>query len=264
MSVYYAGIGSRETPDKILEFMTELGKYFSCKNYILRSGGAEGADSSFEKGCDLVNGNKEIYLPWYKFNNSNSNLVVKQGLAFEIAKQFHPYYDNLSEGAKKLQARNTHQVLGLDFKTYSNFIICYTKNGSGNGGTGQAIRIANHFNISVLDLGKYNSINEVKLNTYEFLRLNNFDKLNRKCTVVNRHKEEYDIYIGRGTKWGNPFEMKNNSIEERNRVCNEFEKYFWTTNLPSQLFELKGKRLGCSCKPLRCHGDFLANEVNKL
>lgn len=85
-----------------------------------------------------------------------------------------------------------------------------------------------------------------------------------ECTVVNIKISKCDVYIGRGSKWGNPFKMKNSSKKERDRVCDEFEKYFWTSNLPSQLYQLKGKKLGCYCKPLRCHGDFLAREVNRL
>lgn len=82
------------------------------------------------------------------------------------------------------------------------------------------------------------------------------------CKVVNLRKEKHDIYIGRGSKWGNPFKMKNTSEEERNRVCDEYEKWFWTTDMVNDLHELKGKVLGCYCKPLRCHGDFLVREVN--
>ncbi len=82
--------------------------------------------------------------------------------------------------------------------------------------------------------------------------------------VVNLKKERYDVYIGRGSKWGNPFKMKDWSDAERNRVCDEYEKWFWTTDLPTQLFELKDKTLGCYCKPKRCHGDFLAKIANEL
>lgn len=56
--------------------------------------------------------------------------------------------------------------------------------------------------------------------------------------------------------------MKNSSSKERDRVCDEYEKWFWTTDLVNDLSELKGKILGCYCKPLRCHGDFLAKIVN--
>lgn len=41
--------------------------------------------------------------------------------------------------------------------------------------------------------------------------------------VVNKYKEPFDVYIRRGSKWGNPFNMRNKSDEERNRVCDEYE-----------------------------------------
>jgi len=80
--------------------------------------------------------------------------------------------------------------------------------------------------------------------------------------VVNLKTEKYDVYIGRGSKWGNPFPMKNRSRKERDRVCDKYEKWFWTTDLPGQIHELKNKTLGCYCKPERCHGDFLAELAN--
>jgi DNA polymerase-3 subunit epsilon len=82
--------------------------------------------------------------------------------------------------------------------------------------------------------------------------------------AVNKYKEPYDIYIGRGSKWGNPYAMKDRTLAERDRVCDLYEIYFWTTDLPMFLYELIGKRLGCFCKGLRCHGDFLASEANKV
>lgn len=85
----------------------------------------------------------------------------------------------------------------------------------------------------------------------------------RICTVVNLRREPYDVYIGRGSKWGNPFMMQNNSKDERDYACDAYEKYFYRAGLDKHLHELKGKRLGCYCKPLRCHGDFLAKLVNE-
>lgn len=82
------------------------------------------------------------------------------------------------------------------------------------------------------------------------------------CKVVNLKKEPYDIYIGRGSKWGNPFKMKNYSQEERDRVCDAYETWFWSSGLAKDLYELEDKILGCYCKPLKCHGDFLASLVN--
>lgn len=81
--------------------------------------------------------------------------------------------------------------------------------------------------------------------------------------VVNIRNSQYDVYIGRGSKWGNPFKMKNSSDEERERVCKEYEKYFWTTNLINDIGELKNKKLGCYCSPKKCHGDFLKELAEK-
>ena len=54
--IRYSGIGSRETPDNVLVVMEKLGAAFAKKGFVLRSGGADGADSAFERGCDSANG----------------------------------------------------------------------------------------------------------------------------------------------------------------------------------------------------------------
>jgi len=56
MNIYYAGIGSRQTPDWCLKIFEELGAKLAEEGYILRSGHAEGSDMAFEKGCNKVNG----------------------------------------------------------------------------------------------------------------------------------------------------------------------------------------------------------------
>lgn len=83
-----------------------------------------------------------------------------------------------------------------------------------------------------------------------------------QCKAINRYKEKEDVYIGRGSKWGNPFVLGKDGT--RDEVCDKYEAYFWTTNLKDSLHELKGKKLGCFCKPQRCHGDFIAKLVNEL
>ena len=165
---YYAGIGSRETPQYILNYFEKVATFLAKRGFILRSGGAKGADQAFEKGCNKVNGKKEIYLPWKGFEGSNSDLVVTLKEAFEIAEQFHPYWSKLSEGAKKLQARNSHQVFGKELDNLSDFILCWTKNGKGEGGTGQAIRIAKAYNIPIFDAGNYADLSEMKLALRQF------------------------------------------------------------------------------------------------
>lgn len=175
---YYAGIGSRDCPLEVLKAMNSLASWLSKRGYILRSGGAEGSDRAFEEGCDLADGKKEIFLPWRKFNNSNSNLYLWENLfeyynqseMVEIARKYHPYFDKLKDGAKRLIIRDAFQVLGGNLDNPSDFIICYTKNGSGSGGTGQAIRIAKGYNIPVFDFGKYESIEEARREFMIFIK----------------------------------------------------------------------------------------------
>ena len=158
--IIYAGIGSRDTPKEFLKYFTEIGSCFGGCGYILRSGGADGCDLAFEKGCDMRHGKKEIYLPWSGFNNSTSKLVVNNIRAFDIAKKYHPYWEKLSQGAKKLQARNSHQILGLDLKTPCDFVLCWTKDGKLKGGTSQALRIALDYNIPIFNFGNYDTVKD--------------------------------------------------------------------------------------------------------
>jgi hypothetical protein len=75
--------------------------------------------------------------------------------------------------------------------------------------------------------------------------------------VVHCKKEKYDVYIGRPSKWGNPFEIGKDGTREE--VIEKYKKYLLSRpNLLKDISELKGKILGCWCKPLACHGDILA------
>ena len=76
-----------------------------------------------------------------------------------------------------------------------------------------------------------------------------------KTQVVNIKNSAYDIYIGRGSKWGNPFYMSKES--DRAKVIELYEHYARQKFTKTELQELVGKRLGCHCKPKPCHGDVL-------
>lgn len=61
------------------------------------------------------------------------------------------------------------------------------------------------------------------------------------------------VYIGRPSKWGNPFQSGN-----RARDLADYEAYLRRSpELLEALAELSGKYLGCFCKPKACHGDIL-------
>ena len=153
---YYAGIGSRTTPLPIIKLMDDAALFLGHKGWVLRSGGAEGADSAFERGAKKFE--KEIYLPWEYFNNNTSDLFAKNlpnlFKAREIASNYHPSWDRLSGVVKNLMARNCYQILGKTLDTPVDLVICYckVKNGEWQGGTGQALRHASDLNIPIINL----------------------------------------------------------------------------------------------------------------
>ena len=57
--------------------------------------------------------------------------------------------------------RNTFQVLGKNLVNPSKFILCWTPNGKITGGTGQALRIAEHFEIPIINMYFENWFNEL-------------------------------------------------------------------------------------------------------
>ena len=145
----YAGIGSRQTPDEILRKFEELGRIFAEQELVLRSGGADGADSAFERGCDQVSGPKEIFLPWDGFNGNPSPLSNPPEEAFDMASKVHPGWHYLKQGARCLHARNCQQVLGVNLDSPVAFVVCYTKLDAG--GTLQALRIASQKKIPIFN-----------------------------------------------------------------------------------------------------------------
>lgn len=79
-----------------------------------------------------------------------------------------------------------------------------------------------------------------------------------RTRVVHCEHDEYDVYIGRPSKWANPFKIGDYS---RKAAIAKYRE--WIMNSPDaaelrdDLHELKGKVLGCWCKPKECHGDVL-------
>lgn len=80
--------------------------------------------------------------------------------------------------------------------------------------------------------------------------------------VVHCRREKYDVYIGRPSKWGNPFVLAKadgNKAEARLAVIAKYEAWLREQpDLMASLHELRGKTLGCWCAPKSCHGDVLA------
>ena len=153
MSLYYAGIGSRKTPLYAITMLTYVAKCLANRGWILRSGGANGADKAFEVGCDEADGMADIYLPWPLFNGHASDLHSISTQAMAMAEKYHPAWGRCSPAARKFHARNCYQILGQTLVAPVEFVVCWTPNGEITGGTGQALRIALDHNIPIFNFG---------------------------------------------------------------------------------------------------------------
>lgn len=173
---YYTGVGSRETPAVILDLMQEIAFKLACDGYVLRSGGADGADLAFQKGWER--GKRltpaEIFIPWDGFNGLSHgqdgvvytlNRMPNSQQAERIAAEIHPVWDRLSRGAKALHTRNIYQVLGKTLDEPSRFLICYakpTKTGV-SGGTNTAVQVALQHGVKVFNLYEQENIERFEL-----------------------------------------------------------------------------------------------------
>jgi len=176
----YAGIGSRETPQDVLDDMTAMATKLEERGFTLRSGFAGGADTAFELGTtrdDL----REIFAPWKGFGADPTSKYDKprwdqirrhegitgkpfvpakatllQGAiakkAEEMASEHHPNWERLGNGPRMLHSRNMGQVYGPNLDAPARFELAYTIDGQATGGTGQAIRVAESADIKVLNL----------------------------------------------------------------------------------------------------------------
>lgn len=86
-----------------------------------------------------------------------------------------------------------------------------------------------------------------------------------ETTVVNLNRDAYDVYIGRAGKghdgyFGNPFPI--NATCSRTQAIRRYQRYFHDRistepEFKRRVLALRGKRLGCFCRPYPCHGDVI-------
>ncbi len=84
------------------------------------------------------------------------------------------------------------------------------------------------------------------------------------CKVLNKRVNGVPagaVYIGRGSKWGNPFRIGPDG--DRAAFIAKHERWLADQrNLLRALDELRGRDLVCFCAPLPCHGDLLHRLAN--
>lgn len=153
MIKYFTGIGSRETPLEIGYLISQIAYKLAKQNYILRSGGALGADKFFEYGCDAAKGKKEIYRPGNENNIERNIKELKEALKYDNIN-----YEYITEDTRLLLRRNVNQILGDSLENEylkSSFCIFWTPILDiyrKAGGTRIAVRIADKYNIPLFNL----------------------------------------------------------------------------------------------------------------
>lgn len=131
MANCYAGIGSRETPENTLFMMQLIAGFLDSKGFLLRSGGAKGADTAFETGAVA----KTVFYAKHWIHNGvrhgppekNRNIYFESywSLAYSITcKYYHSDLTKRPQYVRDLMTRNVFQVLGYDLNTHSDFVIC--------------------------------------------------------------------------------------------------------------------------------------------
>lgn len=88
-----------------------------------------------------------------------------------------------------------------------------------------------------------------------------------KTTVVNMRHEDCDVPVARGlSRWGNPFKIGVHGT--RTEVIALYEEWLLCEledpDNVTEFLKLRGKKLGCWCKPKRCHGDIILKHLERL
>lgn len=134
---WYAGIGSRRTPPEVLRIMSELANALHRSGYVLRSGGADGADKAFERGDP----NAVVLRPKH---------ATQEAMA--EASKHHPRWDLCKPYVRQLHGRNAQIILGHNLEEPADFVVCWTDAPPQRGGTQLGLSIARAYGIPVYNL----------------------------------------------------------------------------------------------------------------
>lgn len=187
----YAGIGSRKITARISRIKIEFACCMALKGLKVNSGAADGSDTSYETGAKIAYDEMckrypsrytygqyrhvmNVFLPWPGFNGRRGGKFagyiedVNPGAEL-ITKNFHGNWEYLGQGARKMMSRNAMQALSFDLNSPVRFVSAYTDDGAKKsydtsdktGGTGQAIRIADHYDIPVYNMGNTKDLDKV-------------------------------------------------------------------------------------------------------
>lgn len=155
------GIGTRKTDRQAFAMLYKIARRMAYQGWELRSGGAIGADTAWERGWDGFD-TKQIYL-----TRGTSPVIAKNTAcgrisdygdiwleAEDIASRIHPRWENLDEASQALHTRNVFQILGLDLQSKTDVVAAYAPpaGNSVKGGTATAFNLARAKGIPAFNL----------------------------------------------------------------------------------------------------------------
>jgi len=141
MTKYYAGIGSRRTPPNILSEITRVAGRLCNMDYIVRSGGADGADKAF---TDKLPAEACVIL---KAKDATP-------AAIKMASTIHPAWHLCDDYARKLLGRNCMIILGANLDEPADFVICWMDPVATRGGTLLGVNLAKSRDIPIYNLAE--------------------------------------------------------------------------------------------------------------
>ena len=194
----YAGVGARKTPGPVLGRMRDIAEHVAGRGWHLRTGGAKGADDAFARA--VPGERRTVFKPWRGYNGWSGSegraLTGGELQALRSAAQpHHPAWQRCATKVRDLHARNVAILLGADMREPVNAMVCWTENGRIQGGTGMAIRVAQHYRIPVLNLAT--------LDVREAM-----DRLDRTALTPDRRDVEQESALASRSPDGRPSEAR--------------------------------------------------------
>ena len=123
--------------------MGRLAGRLAERGWMLRSGGAKGADAAFQGSApaDL----QTIYLPWKEYNNISGGIVLtpnEQVKAQALVRRHHGAWERCGRGARALHGRNAAIINRRRLDEPVQAVICWTPDGAAVGGTATGMAMA--------------------------------------------------------------------------------------------------------------------------
>lgn len=162
----YIGIGNLDTPYAVQGQIGNLAKKLEEMGYTLRSDGGQGGSEAFTKAVT----NKEIIIPWKKFNGQEEGFFKTLPEANEIIRKFAPAFDTMKEAVQKILASKAHLVLGPDLTQPALFLVCWSSDGledgkkrtAKSGYIGTPVALASSNSIPVFNLKNPDALDRLK------------------------------------------------------------------------------------------------------